>query len=97
MTTDKIAIISQEDILNIGISPSECIRWVEEGFRIKDEIRQVLLGRNPGRTSEDERILSYNYGLGLHDIVFASKIYDMMKGKDIRSFDYNRQDLKLWV
>ena len=66
-------------------------------FHQYDEIRQVLLGQNPGRTSEEERILSYNYGLGLHDIVFASKIYDMMKGKNIKSFDYSRQDLKLWV
>ena len=66
-------------------------------FRQYDEIRQVLLDQNPGRTSEEERILSYNYGLGLHDIVFASKIYDMMKGKNIKSFDYSRQDLKLWV
>lgn len=66
-------------------------------FRQYDELHHVLLGQNPGRTSQDERILSYNYGLGLHDIVFASKIYDMVSPDKIESFDYCRQDAKLWV
>ena len=66
-------------------------------FRQYDELHHVLLGQNPGRTSQDERILSYNYGLGLHDIVFASKIYDMVSPDKIESFNYSRQDTKLWV
>ena len=66
-------------------------------FRQYDEIRQVLIGQNPGRESQDERILSYNYGLGLHDIVFASKIYDIIKAKGCESFNYHRQDVKIWV
>lgn len=66
-------------------------------FRQYDEIRQVLIGKNPGRESQDERILSYNYGLGLHDIVFASKIYDIIKAKGCESFNYRRQDVKIWV
>ena len=36
MITDKIAIISQETIASLGITPSECIKWVEEGFLKKD-------------------------------------------------------------
>lgn len=66
-------------------------------FRQYDELHHVLLGQNPGRTNQDERILSYNYGLGLHDIVFASKIYDMVCLDDIESFNYSRQDQKLWM
>ena len=66
-------------------------------FRQYDEIRQVLIGQNPGRESQDERILSYNYGLGLHDIVFASKIYDIINAKGCESFNYRRQDVKIWV
>ena len=66
-------------------------------FRQYDEIRQVLIGQNPGRESQDERILSYNYGLGLHDIVFASKIYDIIKAKGCESFNYRRQDVKIWL
>ena len=44
-------------------------------FRQYDEFHHVLQGKNPGRTSQDERILCYNYGIALHDITFASKIY----------------------
>ena len=66
-------------------------------FRQYDELHHVLLGRNPGREDQDERILSYNYGLALHDIVYASKIYDMIGEKGCDTFNYSRQNLKLWV
>lgn len=66
-------------------------------FHEYDEIHHVLLGQNPGRTSQEERILSYNYGLGLHDIVYASKIYDMVRIGETKSFDFSCQDAKLWV
>ena len=36
MITDKIAIISQEKIVSLSISPSDCVKWVEEGFLKKD-------------------------------------------------------------
>ena len=57
-------------------------------FRQYDELHHVLQGSNPGRTSQEERILCYNYGLGLHDIVYASKIYDQVKGTDIDTISY---------
>ena len=48
-------------------------------FRQYDELHHVLQGKNPGRTNDEERILSYNYGLGLHDVFFASNIYSRLK------------------
>lgn len=66
-------------------------------FRQYDELHHVLLGSNPGRTSQNERILCYNYGLALHDIVYASKIYDVISGKECETFNYSRQDQKLWM
>lgn len=51
-----------------------------KGFRFFNKFRQfgelsdVLKGIIPGRVSDSERILSYNIGLGLHDIFFADKI-----------------------
>jgi ornithine cyclodeaminase/alanine dehydrogenase-like protein (mu-crystallin family) len=42
-----------------------------------DEISNIILGRNRGRESEKERIIVYNIGISLHDIFFASKIYDL--------------------
>ena len=66
-------------------------------FRQYDELHHVLLGRNPGRENQDERILSYNYGIALHDIVYASRIYDMISEKRCDSFNYCRQDMKIWI
>ena len=65
-------------------------------FHEYDEIHHVLQGKNPGRTNDDERILSYNYGLALHDIVFASKIYEKAINTS-QGFEYQKQDKKIWV
>ena len=45
-------------------------------FKEYDEFAHILTGQNSGRTSDKERILAYNIGIALHDIFFASKIYD---------------------
>ena len=65
-------------------------------FHEYDELHHVLQGKNPGRTSDNERILSYNYGIALHDIVFASRIYEKAK-TDAVTFEYIKQDRKIWV
>lgn len=64
-------------------------------FRQYDEIHHVLQGKNPGRTSDEERILSYNYGIALHDIFFASRIYE--KKASSVGFEYVKQNQKVWV
>lgn len=43
-------------------------------FRKFAEMPDVLAGKVPGRESEDERILSYNIGIALHDMVFAHHV-----------------------
>lgn len=45
-------------------------------FRYFNEIDHVLKKNDEGRQTEDERILSYNIGIALHDIYFARKIYN---------------------
>lgn len=47
-------------------------------FKDFDEFSNVLLEKCLGRKNDQERILSYNIGLGLHDIYFASRIYDLL-------------------
>ena len=47
-------------------------------FRKFGELGNVLRGLIPGRESDDERILSYNIGLGLHDVFFANKIIQLL-------------------
>lgn len=46
-------------------------------FKEFAEISDVLSGKTTGRTNDTQRLLSYNIGLGLHDALFASKIYDL--------------------
>ncbi|HZH87973.1 MAG TPA: hypothetical protein VFD78_02235 [Chitinophagaceae bacterium] len=46
-------------------------------FKTFGEIDKVLLGEMKGRESDDERILSYNIGIALHDIYLAKKIYNL--------------------
>lgn len=47
-------------------------------FKQFGEIGNVLRGERAGRESDCERILSYNIGLGLHDVYFSHKIYEML-------------------
>ena len=47
-------------------------------FREFHQIEEVLKGEVTGRANDTERILSYNIGLGLHDVLYASRIYDFM-------------------
>ena len=65
-------------------------------FRQYDELHRVLQGKTPGRINNDERILSYNYGIGLHDIVFASKIYELSQGAGVTLL-FQKHDQKIWV
>jgi len=44
-----------------------------------DEIANILLGKNSGRISDKERILVYNIGISIHDIFYASNIYNMIE------------------
>lgn len=52
-------------------------------FKAVYNVTDVLQKRAPGRTSSKERILVYNYGIGIHDLYFAKKFYDAIQGKDI--------------
>ncbi len=69
-----------------------------EQFRQYDELRHVLTGKNPGRTSAHERIISYNYGLALHDVFFAARIYELMQHQGAAcTFELFKQKQKIWV
>ncbi len=50
-------------------------------FRSFNEFSKVLLGEVPGRENDNERIIAYNIGLGLHDVYFAAKIEQLMATK----------------
>ena len=62
-----------------------------------NEIGEVLAGRDPGRKSENQRIIDYYYGLGLHDVLFASKIYEMTLDKTLPEVPIVKETDKFWV
>ena len=49
-------------------------------FKAFNELSEVLLGKANGRIDGKQRILAYNIGLGLHDVLFANKIYERLCG-----------------
>ena len=48
-------------------------------FKQFSEVAKVVLGYDRGRENNEERILIYNIGIALHDVYFASKIYDLVR------------------
>lgn len=68
-------------------------------YKNYNEIGEVLCGNDQGRMNENQRIIDYNYGLGLHDVLFASKIYELMeKGKtNIQDVLIKKETEKFWI
>lgn len=66
-------------------------------FKDYNEIGEVLAGRDPGRRSQNQRIIDYNYGLALHDVVYASKIYEMVANNEVPEIDIRKEVEKFWV
>lgn len=66
-------------------------------FHDYNEIGEVFAGRDPGRKSNSQRILSYSYGLGLHDVYFAAKIYEKMLDMDSIDIAWNKETEKFWI
>ena len=47
-------------------------------FKAFNELSEVLLRKVHGRENDKQRILAYNIGLGLHDALYATKIYERL-------------------
>ena len=66
-------------------------------FRNYNEIGEVFAGRDIGRQSDEQRIINYNYGLGLHDVVFAGKIFELTEDKVFPEIDLYKESNKFWI
>lgn len=66
-------------------------------FKGYNEIGEVLNGRDKGRTSDDMRIIDYNYGLALHDVLYAAKIFEMIENMDVPTVEIKKETEKYWV
>ncbi|MBO4641858.1 MAG: ornithine cyclodeaminase [Bacteroidaceae bacterium] len=65
-------------------------------FHDYNEIGEVLAGRDPGRKSDNQRIIDYNYGLGLHDVLYASKIYELLLEYN-NNLNWVKESRKFWI
>lgn len=65
-------------------------------FRQYAEIRDVLVGNCAGRHSDEERILSYNIGLALHDVLFAYRVIEKLKGSSCE-VTWEKESNKFWI
>lgn len=68
-------------------------------FRFFAETSEVLRGEKPGREHANERILSYNVGMSLHDIYAAMQIYRLLEnaGGDCMSIDKLSPQSRYWL
>lgn len=66
-------------------------------FKRYNEIGEVLNGKDKGRTSDDMRIIDYNYGLALHDVLYAAKIFEMIENMDVPMVEIKKETEKYWV
>ena len=66
-------------------------------FHGYSEIGDVFAGKDPGRESDNQRIINYNYGLGLHDVVYAAKIYELTEKQGFPEIDLYKETNKFWI
>ena len=67
-------------------------------FNRFNELREVLDETcEVGRSNNNERIIAYNIGIALHDLYFASKIFDKLENRGIRNLDVSQVKEKFWV
>ena len=67
-------------------------------FKRFAEVSDVINGKASGRENDRERILAYNIGISLHDVNYASHIYEMLKDDDsVIDFDLGEPREKFWV
>lgn len=65
-------------------------------YKDYNEIGEVLAGRDPGRRSDEQRIIDYNYGLALHDVVYAAKIYEKLQD-NTQEIKIEHETAKFWL
>lgn len=67
-------------------------------FRSFAELSDVVTGKEPGRTSQEQRILAYNIGLAIHDVYIAENIYRMIdKKQTCETIMLNQLHDKFWA
>ena len=47
------------------------------------QLGEIIIGKKPGRESDDETILDHNYGLAIHDIALCQRLIKIAEEKNI--------------
>jgi ornithine cyclodeaminase/alanine dehydrogenase len=47
------------------------------------ELGEIVVGKKPGRENPAERIINLNFGMAIHDVLMASKVFGRAKAKGI--------------
>lgn len=63
-------------------------------FKSLGTVTDTLRGKCEGRENDTERIIVYNYGIAIHDLYFADKIYELIDGHDV---EYNYCKNKFFI
>lgn len=66
-------------------------------FRTFAELSDIVTGKKSGRDSSSQRILAYNIGISIHDIFFASQIYQKVKGAKPDIGPLNHISERFWM
>ena len=71
-------------------------------FKYYAQVSDVLSGRAIGRESNSERILVYNIGVSMHDIYYASRIYEIFLNNrqmfdKLHEVDMHEPKEKFWI
>ncbi|VHW21095.1 ornithine cyclodeaminase [Clostridioides difficile] len=66
-------------------------------YKYSCEFYNVLSKQAKGRENDDERIISYNIGLSIHDILFANKIYELCETLNCEEIELKEPKEKYWI
>lgn len=66
-------------------------------FKYFNEFAEIIKGVDNGRLSSKERILAYNIGIALHDVYFASNIYDSLDKNKLPKICLDELTNKFWI
>lgn len=66
---------------------SQFFTFAESIYTVPDspdaELGEVVAGIKPGRQNDQQRIINFNVGLAIHDIIFAKKVFEIAKAKGL--------------
>lgn len=63
-------------------------------FKSVANVSDVLNLKKKGRENNEERIIVYNYGLGIHNLYFAKKFYELA---DVNDVNYSYPKSKYFI